>query len=456
MPSRRRSLLCCCLAAATLSLAASAQQTPIALTGTLITPQTEVEHGTVLIQNGRILAAGATVTLPPGTKVLRTDGIIAPGLIDLHNHLSWNIFPRWKPTEEFGNRYEWQQKSVYNIQMTVPHELIVQDGLECEAERYAEVKAITEGETSVTGSVQPPCTQDLTRNLDVDPGLGPGVGKIIYNVFPLQMSPQALAEADAALTAKPRGALLIHLGEGAPHNAEAAREFSMLQGRGLLRPGVSLIHGVAITPQGFTAMAASQVGLIWSPRSNVELYGDTANVAAAKAAGVTIALAPDWSPTGSEGLLGELNYASMWNQTQTTAPFTERDLVLMATANAAALAGLSSQIGSLAEGHAADLMILRRGDPPTHPDGRQDDAYWTITHSSPEDVELVVIGGRAVYGDPHLMQQFGPDPSETLFLCGATRSLNPVGKPFAETEHRLDKALHQYGRFLAPLAECGY
>ena len=258
----------------------------------------------MLIQDGRIVASGARVTLPAGTRVVHTDGIIAPGLIDLHNHLSWNIFPRWKPIEEFGNRYDWQQKPVYKIQMTVPHDLIAKEGLECEAERYAEVKAITEGETSVTGSMHAPCVQHLTRNLDVDPELGPGLGKILYDVFPLQMSPEALAEADTALSAHPRGSLLIHLGEGAPHDAAAAREFAMLKGRGLLRPGVSLIHGVAITPEGFAEMAAAGVGLIWSPRSNVELYGDTANVAAAKAAGVQIALAPDWSPTGSDGLAG--------------------------------------------------------------------------------------------------------------------------------------------------------
>ena len=322
------------------AVAARAQQTPIALTGTLVTPQTVIEDGTVVILDGRIVAMGAHVVLPAGAKVVATDGIIAPGLIDLHNHLSWNIFPRWRPNQEFGNRYDWQQKPVYNIEMTVPHALIAREGLECEAERDAEVKAITEGETSVTGSMRGPCVQHLTRNLDVDPELGPGLGKIIYNVFPLQMSPEELAEADAALGAHPRGSLLIHLGEGAPHDAAAAREFAMLKGRGLLRPGVSLIHGVAITPEGFKEMAANGVGLIWSPRSNVELYGDTADVAAAKAAGVTIALAPDWSPTGSVGSLGELNYASMWNQTQSAPPFSERDLVLMATANAAKLVNL--------------------------------------------------------------------------------------------------------------------
>jgi 5-methylthioadenosine/S-adenosylhomocysteine deaminase len=431
-----------------LSLAAQAQQR-IALTGTLVMPETVVEDGTVLIEGGRIVASGAHVTLPAGTKVVHTDGIIAPGLIDLHNHLSWNIFPRWKPNQEFGNRYDWQAKPVYNIEMTVPHELIVKQGLECEAERYAEVKAITEGETSVTGSMHGPCVQHLTRNLDVDADLGPGLGKVIYDVFPLQMSPEALAAADAALSAHPRGSLLMHLGEGSPHDAAAMREFAMLKGRGLLRPGVALIHGVAITPEGFAAMAAAGVGLVWSPRSNVELYGDTANVAAAKAAGVHIALAPDWSPTGSVGTLGELNYASLWNQTQPSPPFTERDLVMMATANAAEQVNLSGQIGSLAPGHAADVIVLRKGA------GSQD-AYWTMTHSSPQDLELVIVGGHALYGDAALMEPFGATGGELLQVCGAAKKLVPGGKAFTDTEARIDLALHQAGRFLAPLAECGY
>jgi len=448
MRNSGRSLLCC-LVLTIFSLAVQAQQTPIALTGTLVMPETVIEQGTVLMQDGRIVASGAHVKLPAGARVVNTGGIIAPGLIDLHNHLSWNIFPRWKPIEEFGNRYDWQQKPVYNIQMTVTHALIVKEGLECEAERYAEVKAITEGETSVTGSMHAPCVQHLTRNLDVDPELGPGLGKVLYDVFPLQMSPEALAGANAALSAHPRGSLLIHLGEGSPHDAAAMREFVMLKGRGLLRPGVSLIHGVAITPEGFAEMATAGVGLVWSPRSNVELYGDTANVAAAKAAGVHIALAPDWSPTGSVGLLGELNYASMWNQTQATPPFSERDLVMMATANAAELVNLSGQIGSLAPGHAADVIVLRKGAG-TH------DAYWTLTHSSPEDLELVVVGGRALYGDAAEMEPFGTAGAETLQVCGVGKKLAVGEKTFADTTMRLDGALHQAGRFLAPLAECGY
>ena len=60
-------------------------------------------------------------------------------------------------------------------------------------------------------------------------------------------------------------------------------------------------------------MAKNGVGLIWSPRSNIELYGVTTDVALAKEQGVKIAVAPDWSPSGSDGLLQELKYVATWN-----------------------------------------------------------------------------------------------------------------------------------------------
>lgn len=430
------------------------QSISVALTGTLVTPQDIVPNGTVLLEQ-KIVAAGAQVQIPTGTKIIHINGILTPGLIDLHNHLTWNVFPRWKPMKESGNRYDWQQTPAYKVLMDAPHSALVSEGLECEMERYAEVKAISEGETSVVGGMYAACDQGLARNLDYDAELGSGLGEIIYDVFPLTMSEHTLASDQAALNAKPRGSLLIHIAEGSPRDASAAEEFYTLEGRGLLKPGVSIIHGVALTPQNFATMAKAGMGFIWSPRSNIELYGDTTNVAAVKAAGVMMALAPDWSPTGSDGLLEELNYASVWNQAQPQPPFANRDLVMMATANAAQLVGLQDLIGSLAPNHAADLMVIRDTGKVYNKD-----AYWSLTHATPEDVELIMIGGEAVYGDPELMRQLSTAPLETLRICGTEKSISFASEKktsgsFADTESRLDDALRQLGRRLAPLSECG-
>jgi cytosine/adenosine deaminase-related metal-dependent hydrolase len=40
--------------------------------------------------------------------------------------------------------------------------------------------------------------------------------------------------------------------------------------------------------------------IVWSPLSNLLLYGKTTDVAAARTAGLTIALGSGWSPSGSK------------------------------------------------------------------------------------------------------------------------------------------------------------
>jgi 5-methylthioadenosine/S-adenosylhomocysteine deaminase len=446
--------LCVCLFGFHYSWAQPADPS-YALRGTLVTPAGIVEDGTILIQQNKIIAVGTKVKLPQNATVIDTHGVIAPGFIDLHNHLTYNLFPRWHPSSEFGNRYDWQQKPIYKTLIESPHASMVADGLQCEMERYAEVKALSEGETSTVGSLFEACSTGLARNLDSE-----DEWHVAYNVFPLQMSESDLAPIRQRLANHQLHAFLIHLSEGGHQDASAAREFVMLKGRGLLMPGVALIHGVALQPENFVEMAAQGVGLIWSPRSNLELYGSTADVAAAKAAHVKIAVAPDWSPTGSDGLLAELNYAAAWNDTQKPHPFTDQELVAMATAVPADLIGASDRLGALEPGHDADVLVIRpEGDAGKH------DAYWTLTHATASQVTLVMVGGEPLYGDPDFLEKMESSrPSERLEVCGSNKTLLFTGlhghvdaadETWAHTASTLQVALRHYGRNLAPLAECG-
>src|ERR1700733_11182109 len=206
MPNLHRLLL---LGLCTCPLLAQTPSTTFALRGTLVTPGGIVENGTVVIQQNKIVAVGAKVKLPPNSTVLDTGGVIAPGLIDLHNHLTYNVFPRWHPIEEFANRYDWQQKPIYQTLIESPHAGMVADGLECEMERYAEVKAISEGETSTVGSLTNPCSSGLLRNLDTE-----AEWHVAYNVFPLQMAESDLGPIRQQLAAHQLHAFLIHLNEG--------------------------------------------------------------------------------------------------------------------------------------------------------------------------------------------------------------------------------------------------
>ena len=62
------------------------------------------------------------------------------------------------------------------------------------------------------------------------------------------------------------------------------------------------------------ALAAAEASLVWSPFSNMWLYGGTVDIVAAKAAGVRVCLGSDWAPSGTKHVLGELKVAELCNR----------------------------------------------------------------------------------------------------------------------------------------------
>lgn len=426
-----------------------------ALRGDILTADSVIPDGVIVIRGREIESVGTAV--PVAMPVLATGGLICPGFVDLHNHLTWNVFPRWKSGRKFPNRYEWQQYPEYLMALAGPHATLIERGDGPAMARYCEVKAIAGGATSLAGlypgdlgpRFKPPY-RGMMRMLDIGSGLHPdGVAEgVRYNVFPFFIEEAEAGEIRAGLKDHSIASLLVHLGEGSSQDASSINEFQMLKARGLLLPGVTLIHGVSLHSAQFAEMARLAVGLVWSPRSNFELYGMTADVAEAKKAGVRIALAPDWSPTGSDGMIEELKYAAVWNAMRDTPLFTDRELVRMATSVPASLAGVQARIGTLAPGMMADLLVIRKGT---------GDAYHSLVHSGPADIEFAVVGGRPVYGKKAWAMDVAPDVSWTpltVATVGRVVSLpaDPALGDWSDLCAHLDAELREVGSHLGPIA----
>src|SRR5262249_12765126 len=138
------------------------------LRGTIVTPADVVREGSVAVDGSAI----ARVEASPAPDAIDVDGVIFPGLIDLHNHLTWNLFPRWKPGRLFANRYEWQESPEYAETLAGPNAALnggfgnPTNSYSCDMNRYGELKAIVNGETSVVGGGLAECIRGLARNLD--------------------------------------------------------------------------------------------------------------------------------------------------------------------------------------------------------------------------------------------------------------------------------------------------
>lgn len=83
------------------SLLGLAQKPTVVLKGKVVTPSEVIGDGFVAMSGEKIQAVGLARDIPAGSTVVETNGIIFPGLIDLHDHIVWNVFPRWQHNVEF-------------------------------------------------------------------------------------------------------------------------------------------------------------------------------------------------------------------------------------------------------------------------------------------------------------------------------------------------------------------
>ena len=148
----------------------------------------------------------------------------------------------------------------------------------------------------------------------------------------------------------------------------------------------ALVHGVATDRDDYAVMRASDVTLVWSPRSNLALYGETVDVAGALEIGVRIALATDWSPSGSFNMREEIRCARRVAKGSGLA-LSGETLWGMATRNGAYALGLEDQFGAIRPGLPADLMLVRHagGDP-----------YEAVLTATDADILATWIHGRVI------------------------------------------------------------
>jgi len=109
-------------------------------------------------------------------------------------------------------------------------------------------------------------------------------------------------------------------------------------------------------------------------------------------------LGADWLPSGSTSLLAEIKVARRTIAEQRGRPPTAKQLVDMVTRDAAMIAGLEDKLGRLAAGRPADLVVFER---------REEDPWENVVEAEPSGVELVMIGGKLVYGRADWMPALG-------------------------------------------------
>jgi hypothetical protein len=405
--------------------------------GNILTPETIFHGGQVAIDaSGQITCVGCDCAQGGETVLSCAGASVSPGLINAHDHITFTQNDPYtqNPAIRYEHRHQWRKGQDGKPKIPAP------GGASTSQISWGELRFVMGGATSIVGSGG---ASGLLRNLDIatqQEGLNHTA--VDFETFPLGDNGGTRRTADCNYGTVITPESLDGVNAFEPHTAEgidltANNEFRCESSdtydttapglsEDLLLSKTAMIHAIGLTAGDYGAMAARGTALIWSPRSNVTLYGDTARVTEAATLGVEIALSTDWMPTGSMNLLRELKCASDLNETYFNHYFSDSDLWRMVTLNAAAVTATDDAIGLLAPNHVADIAIFTAGA------GRN--GYRAVVDSQPKDVALVLRGGVPLYGDAATVAALD-STCDTIDVCGVSKRVcteRELGKSYSE------------------------
>jgi 5-methylthioadenosine/S-adenosylhomocysteine deaminase len=349
---------------------------------------------------------------------------IVPGLIDLHNHIGYNTLPLWaEPTRKtpYAHHDSWPNAQSYQSSITWPSKALAATEPEALL-AYVQLRALVGGTTAMQG--WPTANRkpvQVLRNID-DETAGGTSRDLIYTstltLKPIELARRAQAQRNGA-------GFIYHCGEGTVGSL-VEREFVDCAHAGCLGNTFIGIHCNSLSPNDWILWPKADAGaVVWSPFSNLWLYGSTTDVKAARQQGVSVCIGSDWGPSGTKNIQGEVKVAKLVSQKKGLG-LSDRDLVAMITSNPGDVLARcwKKGIGRLTKGAFADITVIRAAGPKP---------VWTqIVESTEADIALVIVDGIPRYGDSKPMQATG-GPTAKLRLAGKDRRF-AIADPAAPAE----------------------
>jgi cytosine/adenosine deaminase-related metal-dependent hydrolase len=345
----------------------------------------------------------------PSDAVDLSGYLILPGLINAHDHLEFNLFPRLG-NGPYANYAAWAKDIYQPDGSPVREHSAVPEVIRL---WWGGLKNLLSGVTTV-------CHHN------------PYVPEVFEGDFPVRVVKRfawahSLAfgkDVPAAFSSAPLDVpFIIHLAEGT--DAKSAEEIFTLRELGALDSRTVVVHGVGLDAEGISLLEKHRAAMVWCPTSNMFTLGKTLSPHTV-ASFDRLALGSDSALTAQGDLLNEIRFA---HQCQGTSPERIFSLVMDLAAD---VLRLMNDEGTLRPGGIADLIALKdQGKTPAE----------TLVEANSDQIELVVKDGEPKMLSPGMSARW-PERFragfEHLSAAGIQRLVRaPVGWLVTETRKRL-------------------
>ncbi len=353
-------------------------------------------------------------------------------LINSHDHLIGNWFPRSGDNRPYPNSHIWVEDMKRSFAYLERNQFWVNDGSFDLLEPHASLLA------------QLGCYKNIFSGCGIVQDHAPVQSDTYYDNFPINVLRKfrqchsitldnwwggGTAEEEMALT-HGKMPFIIHLSEGTDEITHM--EFSILKKHGLLKPNLLIIHGIALKKSELKEIAAVGASICWCPTSNLYLIEKTLDIKTCLDLGVNVVLGTDSTQTGSLNILDEITNAHL--------KFPEipmHKLYSMITVNAAKALYLPPETAVINPAETSDLLLI---------DALEHDPLENLLEVNSEHIQLLLHNGIPIYGDVEWLEYFQTLPADyTQFRVGK-REKFVIGDP-QEMNDQIDAALGYHKDF---------
>jgi 5-methylthioadenosine/S-adenosylhomocysteine deaminase len=427
----RRSLLTLCVALVAALANAAPKQVDLLITGGTVLTMAgpTIEHGSVAIDDGKIVAVGLSSDIDKNYTAKKTidarGKAVMPGLINTHTHVPMTLF---RGIADDRDLMDWLQNFIFPAEAKNVTRDFVRAGT-----RLAAAEMIRSGTTTFTDMYYfESDIADETKKAGLRAVLGETLidfpapdnktwdaaieymrgyvkqwkgDRLVTPAFaphaPFTVSREHLIQV-RALATELGVPILIHVSETKNELQQVAeKQNGMTPGKYLdsinfLGPDVVAAHGVWLTAEEQAIFAKKKTGVAHCPESNMMLASGIAPVVDMLHAGINVGLGTD-GPAGSNNNLDMLEEAASAARLAKVSKgdpkaMSAHTALEMATICGARVLGMDKRIGSLEAGKQADVIIIDLQQPKIQPVYNVESAI--VYAASGSAVDTTIVDGK--------------------------------------------------------------
>lgn len=370
------------------------------------------------VRTGSLGVAGERISPSKSSALIDLGGnsFVYPALINTHDHMQGNYLPRigprggsfyltWLPwdndlksSDTFIERSRLSREELYNL---------------------SAYKNLFSGVTTVNDHFPQAINRDILPTLPIRAILSYGLAHESSS-YDLKWGDGIEAEHQRAV--ENRWPFITHLAEG--FDEESMKAVDNLERLGVLDKYCLLIHCIGFSDRDIKKAARAGASICWCGASNMLMFNVTCKIRKFLKAGINVTIGTDSAATGSHNILEEMRYDRELFRRMYGEELPPKTIFEMVTVNAARAFKMEESIGSLDLGKSADILVIK---------GRTSDPYENLVSAAMEDIELLTLAGKPIYGEFRFLELLGGElprgysritvGGRAMFVCGDPSAL---------------------------------